>query len=244
MSLTGQLIVGFNRVSTFQTFRAVDAVHEPEIDPPISIAGPHQAAQACEVVSAAFDTYRETSLDQRAQFLERCADNIMALGDELLERAGLETALTRARLEGERGRTVGQLRLFAEVVRQGDWLGVRIDPALPDRKPLPRADLRQRKIPLGPVAVFGSSNFPLAFSVAGGDTASAFAAGCPVIVKGHPAHPGTGELVARAVQKAAADCRLPAGVFSFLPGGGNDLGAALVNHPVVQAVGFTGSRRG
>src|ERR1700744_4754283 len=149
MSLTGQLIVGFDRVSTSQTFRAVDPAHEAEIDPPISIAGPHQVAQACELADAAFETYRETGLDQRAQFLERCADNIMALGDALLERAGLETALPRARLEGERGRTVGQLRLFAQVVRQGDWLGVRIDPALPERKPLPRADLRQRKVALG-----------------------------------------------------------------------------------------------
>src|SRR6185312_16033466 len=140
MPLTGQLIVGFDRVSTAQMFRAVDAARGTEIDPPISIAGPAEAARACELADAAFDTYREAGVEQRAQFLERCANNIMALGDELLERAGLETALPRARLEGERARTVGQLRLFAQVVRQGDWLGVRIDPALPDRKPLPRAD--------------------------------------------------------------------------------------------------------
>jgi len=244
MPLTGQLIVGFDRVSTFQTFRAVDAARETEIDPPISIAGPHQAAHACELAEAAFDTYREMDVERRAQFLERCADNIMALGDTLLERAGLETALPRARLEGERGRTVGQLRLFADVIRQGDWLGVRIDPALPDRKPLPRVDLRQRKIPLGPVVVFGASNFPLAFSAAGGDTASALAAGCPVVVKAHPAHPGTSELAASAIADAVRTCRLPEGVFSHLSGPSNDLGAALVRDPRIKAVGFTGSRAG
>ncbi len=244
MSLSGQLIVGFDRVSTSQTFRAVDAARGSEIDPPISIAGPHNAARACDLADAAFDTYRETEIEWRAQFLERCADNIMALGEELLERAGLETALPRARLEGERGRAVGQLRLFAQVVRERDWLGVRIDPALPDRKPLPRADLRQRKIPLGPVAVFGASNFPLAFSAAGGDTASALAAGCPVIVKAHPAHPGTSELAASAIADAVRTCRLPEGVFSHLSGPSNDLGAALVRDPRIKAVGFTGSRAG
>jgi len=244
MSLTGQLIVGFEHVSTAQTFRAVDAARGAEVDPPFSIAGPQEAARACELADAAFDSYREAGVEQRAQFLERCADNIMALGDQLLERAGLETALPRARLEGERGRTVGQLRLFAQVVRQGDWLGVRIDPALPDRKPVPRADLRQRKIPLGPVAVFGASNFPLAFSAAGGDTASALAAGCPVIVKAHPAHPGTSELAASAIADAVKTCGLPEGVFSHLSGPSNDLGAALVRDPRIKAVGFTGSRAG
>jgi NADP-dependent aldehyde dehydrogenase len=152
--------------------------------------------------------------------------------------------LPRARLEGERGRTVGQLKLFAGVVRRGGWMGVRIDPALPDRAPLPRPDLRLRMIPLGPVAVFGASNFPLAFSTAGGDTASALAAGCPVVVKGHPAHPATGELVAGAIRAAVAACGLPAGVFSHLTGPGNDLGTALVQDPRIAAVGFTGSRGG
>ena len=155
-----------------------------------------------------------------------------------------ETGLPEARLEGERGRTCGQLRLFASVVRAGEWLDLRYDPAQPERKPMPRADLRQRHIPLGPVAVFGASNFPLAFSVAGGDTASALAAGCPVVVKGHSAHPGTSELVGRAIQRAAARCNMPEGVFSLLFGSGRDIGQALVSDPRIKAVGFTGSRSG
>ena len=168
----------------------------------------------------------------------------MALGDALLERAALETALPRGRLEGERARTCGQLRLFAEVVRRGDWLAVRIDPAQPERQPLPRPDLRLRKIALGPIAVFGASNFPLAFSAAGGDVASALAAGCPVVVKAHPSHPGTSELAARAIGEAVADCGLPRGTYGHLSGPSNDLGAALVRDPRIKAVGFTGSRAG
>src|SRR6185295_14652597 len=165
------------------------------------------------------------------------------LGDILIERAMAETGLPRARLEGERARTVGQLKLFADVVRAGEWLDLRMDRPQHNRKPLPRPDLRERHIPLGPVAVFGASNFPLAFSVAGGDTASALAAGCPVVVKGHPAHPGTGELVGRAVQAAARSCRMPEGVFSLLLGA-VETGAALVADARIKAVGFTGSRGG
>ena len=168
----------------------------------------------------------------------------MAIGDTLIETAMAESGLPRPRLEGERGRTTGQLRMFAAEVRAGTWLDVTIDPALPDRTPLPRSDLRRMNLAIGPVAVFGASNFPLAFSVAGGDTASAFAAGCPVVVKGHPAHPGTGELVARAIRSAVAACGLHEGVFSFLPGTSNDLGGALVADPRIKAVGFTGSRSG
>ena len=155
-----------------------------------------------------------------------------------------ETGLPRGRIDGERGRTVGQLRLFDAVVRDGGWIEARIDPAMPDRTPLARADLRQRHIALGPVAVFGASNFPLAFSVAGGDTASALAAGCPVVAKAHPAHPGTSELAGRAVQAAVAACGLPAGVFSLLLDSGHEVGGALVADPRIKAVGFTGSRRG
>lgn len=155
-----------------------------------------------------------------------------------------ETGLPRARLEGERGRTCNQLRLFAGVVRDGSHLDARIDEALPNRTPLPRSDLRYRLIPLGPVAVFCASNFPLAFSVAGGDTASALAAGAPVVVKAHSAHPGTSELVGRAVQQAVQACGLPPGVFSLLYGAGNGIGTALVANPHIRAVGFTGSRRG
>lgn len=200
--------------------------------------------RACMRAEAAFDPYRAAGLEQRAAFLETIAEEILALGDELLERAGTETALPRPRLEGERGRTVGQLRQFADLVRSGAWQGVRIDPALPDRKPLPRPDLRMRRIPLGPVAVFGASNFPLAFSVAGGDTASALAAGCPVVVKAHPSHPGTSELVARAVKAAVTKSNLPEGVFSMVSGPGIELGTRLVADPRIKAVGFTGSRQG
>ena len=191
-----------------------------------------------------FEPFRELEPDARARFLETIADRIQALGDELLERGHAETGLPIARLTGERGRTMGQLRLFADELRKGGWLGLRVDPALPDRKPLPRSDLRQRKVPLGPVVVFGASNFPLAFSVAGGDTAAALAAGCPVIVKGHSAHPGTSDLVAQAVAAAVKACDLPPGVFSLLNGNSRALGAALVAHPHVKAVGFTGSRAG
>jgi NADP-dependent aldehyde dehydrogenase len=180
----------------------------------------------------------------RARFLETIAEQILALGDELLERGTAESGLPVARLTGERARTVGQLRLFADELRTGGWLGLRVDPALPGRKPLPRSDLRQRKVPLGPVAVFGASNFPLAFSVAGGDTAAALAAGCPVIVKGHSAHPGTSDLVAQAIVAAVKACQLPPGVFSLLNGDSRALGAALVAHPRIKAVGFTGSRAG
>jgi 2,5-dioxopentanoate dehydrogenase len=171
------------------------------------------------------------------------AVEIEAIGNALIETAMIETGLPRARLEGERGRTAGQLRMFAAEVRDGGWLDAVIDQALPDRTP-PRADLRRVNVPLGPVAVFGASNFPLAFSVAGGDTAAAFAAGCPIVVKGHPTHPGTGELVARAIRAAVRASSLPEGVFSYLPGRMNALGSTLVADPRIKAVGFTSSRSG
>jgi 2,5-dioxopentanoate dehydrogenase len=244
MPVTGELFIGYDRVLTAAGFHASDPARGGAIDPQFSIAGAAEVARAAALAAAAFDAYHAFDLATRARFLESCAARIMALGDELLERAGLETGLPRVRLEGERGRTVGQLRLFAQVVRQGDWLGLRIDPALPERKPAPRADLRQRMIALGPVAVFGASNFPLAFSAAGGDVASALAAGCPVIVKAHPSHPGTSELAASAIIDAAKECGLPAGIYSHLSAPGNELGAALVADPRIKAVGFTGSRAG
>ncbi len=182
-------------------------------------------------------------MEQRAAFLERIADNIVAIGSTLIERAMQETGLPQMRLEGERGRTVGQLRLFAKVVRDGNFLTATLDSALPERAP-PRPDLRMCKIGVGPVAVFGASNFPLAFSVAGGDTASALAAGCPVVVKAHNAHLGTSELVGRAVQQAAIDTNMPEGVFSLLVGDGRVVGQQLVSDPAIKAVGFTGSRAG
>ncbi|GAA2433849.1 aldehyde dehydrogenase (NADP(+)) [Actinomadura vinacea] len=214
------------------------------LEPAYPVAGPDDAARACALAWEAFGAYRRTGLKTRAAFLDTIADRIEALGETLVDRVMAETGLPRARVESERARTTGQLRLFASVVRDGGWLGARIDPALPGRTPLPRPDLRQRRIPLGPVAVFAASNFPLAFSVAGGDTASALAAGAPVVVKAHPAHPGTSELVGRAVREAVAEHGLPEGTFAVLLGHGHDLGTALVTDPHIKAVGFTGSRGG
>ena len=244
MSISGDLFIGSERVRSSQTFPAANPATGVTLEPGFSIADEAAVNRACELAWAAFDGFRGLDCETRARFLEVIGEQILALGDELLERAHQETGLPLARLTGERGRTVGQLRLFATELRLGGWLGIRVDPALPARTPLPRSDLRQRKIPLGPVAVFGASNFPLAFSVAGGDTAAALAAGCPVIVKGHPAHPGTSELVARAIVAAAAACEMPSGVFSLLNGDSHALGTALVAHPRVKAVGFTGSRGG
>ena len=245
MYLTGDLILGGDTVrGGGGAFRGIEAASGRELDGEFHGASAQDVRRACELAEAAFDDYRSRPLEERAAFLERIAQNILDIGDELIERCMAESGLPRGRLEGERGRTVGQLRMFAEVVRAGDFLELRIDPAQPERKPLPRVDLRLRKIPLGPVAVFGASNFPLAFSVAGGDTASALAAGCPVVAKAHSAHPGTSELVGRAVMQAVKDCGLPQGVFSLIFDSGYEAGQALVADPRVTAVGFTGSRRG
>ena len=244
-TLTGEMLIGANtqRGDKGEWQATNPATGEP-LPPIYRGAGLPALTHACALAWNAFDCYREINLKQRAAFLDNIATRILDCGDELIQRAMLETALSRARLESERSRTVAQLRMFAEVVREGSFLEARIDPAIPDRKPQPRPDLRQRHIPLGPVAVFGASNFPLAFSVAGGDTAAALAAGCPVIVKAHNAHPGTSELVGRALQRAVAECQLPEGVFSLLFGSGQEVGAALVAHPNIKAVGFTGSRAG
>lgn len=208
-----------------------------------SEAGAAHVEEAAALAAAAAPSFAATSPEERARFLELIADALITIGDTLITTAMGETGLPRARLEGERGRTAGQLRLFAAEIRRGVWLDATIDRALPERAP-PRPDLRRAHQAIGPVAVFGASNFPLAFSVAGGDTASALAAGCPVIVKGHPAHPATGELAARAIQSAAAAASLHEGVFSYLPGTSQALGGALVADPRVKAVGFTGSRAG
>ena len=178
-----------------------------------------------------------------ATFLERIGDGIMAIGDRLISTCAEETALSVDRLIGERARTVNQLRMFAGLVREGSWIDARIDTALPDRKPVPKPDLRRMLLPLGPIAVFGASNFPLAFSVAGGDTASALAAGCPVVVKPHPGHPKTSNLVASAVSDTARDCRMPEGVFAMVEETSVEIGLELVRQPLVRAVGFTGSTR-
>ncbi|NBE56167.1 aldehyde dehydrogenase family protein [Streptomyces sp. YC537] len=241
--LRGTLFIGGERVTgEGAALRSRDPRTGVELDPPYRAAGPAEVARACRLAEDAFDAYRATGPEERARFLERIADHLTGAGAELVARAHLETALPEARLTGEVGRTTGQLRLFAQVLREGGAHGVRIDPALPDRSPLPRPDLRQRRIPLGPVAVFGASNFPLAFSVLGGDTAAALAAGCPVVVKAHEAHLGTSELAANAVRAAVEECGLPDGVFSLLVGEGPLVGRQLVTDPHIQAVGFTGSR--
>ncbi len=244
ITLNGKLLIGASaHYGASAPFKAIDPATGLQLEPAFGTANLDDVERACALAQQAFDTYRDTTPEQRAAFLEQAAQNIVDLGPVLIERAMQESGLPQARLEGERGRTVGQLRLFAKVVRDGRWLGTALDSALPERTP-PRPDLRLRKIGLGPVVVFGASNFPLAFSVAGGDTASALAAGCPVVVKAHGAHPGTSELVGRAVQAAVASSGLPEGVFSMLHGDGRTIGLALVAHPAIKAVGFTGSRQG
>jgi alpha-ketoglutaric semialdehyde dehydrogenase len=242
MNLHGKsLLAGVLGQSGGKTFRGMNPATAVALEPDFHEASTAEVSGALDSAAGAFATYRACSGADRAKFLETIATEIEALGDALLQRANAETGLPLPRLTGERGRTCGQLRLFAQVAREGSWVDARIDPALPDRQPLPRPDLRRMLLPLGPVVVFGSSNFPLAFSVAGGDTASALAAGCTVVVKAHRAHPGTAELVGGAIARAVAACGLPAGVFSLVHGGGSTVGIAMVKHPATTAVGFTGS---
>jgi alpha-ketoglutaric semialdehyde dehydrogenase len=203
--------------------------------------------EACRVAWRAFHTLQQRPADDRADFLDLAAAKIEALGDDLIAWACAETGLTPTRIRAERDRTTFTLRLFAQLVREGSWVRAAIDLGEPSRKPTPRPDLRRMLRPLGPVAVFGAGNFPLAYSAAGGDVASALASGCPVIVKGHPGHPGTGELVARAVCEAAAEVGLDPGIYGYLQAGGAremEIGAALVRNPCIRAVGFTGSLEG
>lgn len=245
MTLTGKMLIGGAAVpGTRDALHAIDPATGQHLQPAYPGASRQQVEQACALAWAAFDPYRDTTPAARAAFLDAIADAIEALGEALIERAMAETGLPQARLQGERGRTCQQLRTFARTLRAGEWLDVRIDRAQAQRQPLPRPDLRQRQVPLGPVAVFGASNFPLAFSVAGGDTASALAAGCPVVVKAHGAHPGTSELVGQAVARAVERCGMPEGVFSLLFGAGREVGLGLVTDPRIKAVGFTGSRNG
>ena len=209
-----------------------------------SVGTPDLVNAACAAAEEAFWTYGYTTRQQRADFLNAIADQIEARAEAITQIGTQETGLPEARLQGERGRTTGQLRLFASHILAGDYLDRRHDVALPDRAPLPRPDLKMMQRPIGPVAVFGASNFPLAFSTAGGDTASALAAGCPVVVKGHSAHPGTGEIIAEAIHAAIQQTGMPKGVFSLIQGGKRDVGTALVQHPLINAVGFTGSLAG
>jgi alpha-ketoglutaric semialdehyde dehydrogenase len=200
---------------------------------------PKQIEKIVEIAAA----YRSPGFEVLAEFLERIGDMIMAAGENLISTCAEETALSVDRLVGERARTVNQLKMFAERVREGSWIDARIDTPLPDRKPIPKPDLRRMLMPVGPVAVFGASNFPLAFSVAGGDTASALAAGCAVVVKPHPGHPRTSALAASAVLNAAQECRMPEGVFAMIEETSVEIGLDLVRHPLMRAVGFTGSTR-
>ncbi|OBB17771.1 2,5-dioxovalerate dehydrogenase [Mycolicibacterium setense] len=245
LSLTGQMLIAGQPVrGTGKDIRGIDPQSGKPLEPAYRYGDRSHVEDACAAAAEAFRAYRSAPIETRARFLETIAGNLESIGDALVDRAHSETGLPRPRLTGEVGRTAGQLRLFAAVLREGSWNQARIDAAQPDRTPLPRPDIRQRSVPLGPVAVFGASNFPLAFSVAGGDTASALAAGCPVVVKAHDAHPGTSELVGRAIADAVAACGLPAGTFSLLYGFGPELGTDLVTDPRIKAVGFTGSRAG
>jgi NADP-dependent aldehyde dehydrogenase len=242
MPLTGQSFLGSQRGAlSGAPIQALNPSTGQRLDPVYSSVSTDEANRAVALAAQAFPIYAATSGKVKGAFLRRIADGLDAIQPQLAERAHHETALPMPRLMGEVSRTSGQLRLFASVIEEGSWVEARIDPALPERKPMARPSLRSMLRPLGPVVVFGASNFPLAFSAAGGDTASALAAGCPVIVKAHSAHPGTSELVATVIQKAVADAGLPEGVFSLLYGSGAEIGGLLVRHPQVQAVTFTGS---
>src|SRR5688500_12228423 len=243
--LSGTSIIGVSRGAlNGNTFQSFNPSTGEDLAPIFYSASSNEVDQAAQLADAAFASYSQTTGAERARFLGQIAENIEALGDQLIVRAKAETGLPEPRLRTETARTCNQLRLFAKLVEEGSWVDARIDHGDRDRKPLPKPDVRSMLRPLGPVVVFGASNFPLAFSVAGGDTASAFAAGDPVIVKAHPAHPGTSELVGLAISDAVRGCALPEGVFSLLYDAGNEVALALVKHPLIKAGGFTGARAG
>jgi NADP-dependent aldehyde dehydrogenase len=242
MDLHGKNIINGDAVATSaKTFTAVDPATATALTPVFHEASLGDADRAAKAAAEAYATYRRATPEARAAFLEKIASEIEALGDDLINRANAETGLPIARLQGERGRTTGQLRAFAALVKEGSWVDARIDRAQPERKPLPRPDVRRMLMPIGPVLVYGASNFPLAFSAAGGDTASALAGGNTVVLKAHPAHPGTSELVMHAVAKAIAACGLPKGTVNLVQSVDTAVSTALVQHPLIQAVGFTGS---
>ena len=244
MQVSGKMIIAGQAVEgSGARFRATDPATRSLLEPDFASAGKSDVDRACALADEAFYSFRRAAPRQRAELLTRISEVLLERGEAIVSRAMQESGLPRPRLEGELNRTANQLRLFARVALEGSYLDVRIDEALPERTP-PRPDLRLSMAPIGPVAVFGASNFPLAFSVAGGDTAAALAAGCPVIVKAHPSHPGTSELVGQAVRDAVETCGLPAGIFALLFDAGHETGAALTADPRIQAVGFTGSRRG
>lgn len=240
--LRGHNIIGFaDSGSGIEKLRSFSTLRGELLPDNFLEATEEEIALAINKATNAFPVYRNTEFAQRAGFLEAIASAILDIGDALLERANLESGLPMARLAGERDRAMNQLKLFASLLREGSWADAVIDTAQPERKPLPRADLRCMLHPLGPVVIFGASNFPFAFSTAGGDTASALAAGCPVIVKAHPSHLGTNEMMATAIQSAAKLTGMPDGVFSSLNGDGLKLGQRLAIDPAIKAIGFTGS---
>jgi 2,5-dioxopentanoate dehydrogenase len=245
VELTGRSIIGFSRGEAgSESFTANDPQTGDAVEPDFYSATMDELERAASLAHDARIPFGRMLGRERARFLRAVADNIDALGNDLLARASLETGLPNTRFVGERARTCGQLRMFADLLEEGSWVEARIDHAIPDRQPVPKPDVRSMLRPIGPVAVFCASNFPLAYSIAGGDTASAFAAGCPVIVIAHTAHPGTAELVGTAVAEAVKTCGMPEGTFSLLFSAGFEIGQALVRHPAIKAVGFTGSRRG
>jgi alpha-ketoglutaric semialdehyde dehydrogenase len=245
MTIQGKNIIGYTLSAqnphSFQAYVPETGTTLPE---QFFSATDTEVNRAMTLASSAFDIYANTSPLQRADFLMAITEEIMAAGDELLQRASLETGLPISRLTGERARTINQLTQFADLLREGSWVEASIDTAQPDRQPTPKPDIRKKLVAIGPVVVFGSSNFPFAYSVAGVDTGPALAAGNPVIVKAHPAHPGVSDLTAQAVRNAAQRTGMPDGVFSLLYDDGYEVGAALVKHPATKAVGFTGSIRG
>ncbi|WP_298516549.1 aldehyde dehydrogenase (NADP(+)) [uncultured Kordia sp.] len=226
------------------TYKTYNPKSNSENETTFTEATAEEIEEAVNLASEAFKEFQTISGPKKAAFLNAIADEILALDDELVQTYMSESGLPEGRAKGERGRTIGQLRTFAALVEEGSWVEARIDPAQPNREPRPRVDVRKMLVPIGPIVVFGASNFPLAYSTAGGDTASALASGCPVIVKSHPMHAGTGELVASAIQKAAEKTDMPNGVFSNLNSSGIEVGQQLVAHPKVKGVGFTGSIRG
>lgn len=242
-TISGRSLIGGRESSNRgEPFYATDPTTGETLQPVFTSASLEEVDQAARLATEAYEAYRRVPGREKGAFLRKIAETIESIAPEVIERAGRETALPQARLQSETARTCGQLRLFAQVIEEGSWVQARIDRADPNRKPLPKPDMRSMLRPLGPVVVFGASNFPLAFSVAGGDTASALAAGNPVIVKAHPAHPGTSELVGRAIQQSVRECGLPEGVFSLLFDAGTRVSTELVKHPLVKAGGFTGSR--
>lgn len=245
MKLTGNLFVGASEVSASDgTMKALNPANGEYVEPEFAFGGLSEVDRAASLADEAFDSFSHTSLEARARFLGRIADNLDAVRKELAARASLETGLPEPQLEAEAAKAATQFRQFADVVRTGRFLQLSIDPALPERQPRPRMDHRLQKMAIGPVVIFGASNFPISYSVAGGDTASALAAGAPVILKAHNAHPGASEIQARAIRNAVRESGLHEGVFSMLRGGGNVIGEALVDHPLVKAVTFTGSEVG